>query len=72
MMLQFHRGQWIPKEVVFPLRKVLYEGMDFWVPNDAEEFLKYEFKNIWELPDDIGIPQHVREFADILMDEENW
>lgn len=35
------------------------KGYIFYVPNDAEEFLKYEYKNIWELPDDIGIQHHM-------------
>lgn len=54
----FHRGEWIPKEVVFPLKRVLYEGEYFYVPNDAEEFLTYEYERPWEFPDDVGIPLH--------------
>ena len=56
---KYHRGQWIPKEVVFPLKKVIFEGEYFWVPNNAEEFIKYEFENIWGLPDDVGISIHM-------------
>lgn len=67
MIRECHRGGWIARETIFPLQKVLFEGQYFYVPNDAEEFLKFEYKNIWELPDDIGIPQHVR-----FSDEEKW
>ena len=55
----YHRGQMVPKEVIFPLQKVLYEGAYFWVPNDAEEYLKYEYENIWEFPIDVGIQRHL-------------
>lgn len=55
---KYHKG-WIPKEVVFPLKKVLYEGEYFWVPNDSEEFVKYEYENIWDFPDDVGISRHL-------------
>lgn len=72
MTHSFHRGDWIPRDVVFPLRKVLYEGEYFYVPNNAEEFVKYEYKNIWELPDDIGVPQHSEFLGEGMMDEEEW
>ncbi|MDE5717248.1 MAG: LicD family protein, partial [Lachnospiraceae bacterium] len=55
---QYHRGRYIPVEVIFPLKKVAWEGEHFWVPNDAEEFLNYEFENIWEFPHDAGMPKH--------------
>ncbi len=53
------KGSWIPKEVVFPLKKVKFEGEYFWVPNDPEKFLSYEYDDIWEFPDDVGIPKHI-------------
>ncbi len=72
MIHNFHRGDWIPRDVIFPLKKVLYEGEYFYVPNQAEEFVKYEYENIWELPDDIGMPQHLKYCKDGAADEENW
>ena len=72
IMHKFHKGSWIPKEVIFPLKKVPYEGEYFFVPNDAEEFLRYEYENIWELPDDLGIPQHIKNAVSILDDKEEW
>ncbi len=56
---KFHRGQWIPKDVVFPLKRVLFEGEYFWVPNDSEEFVQYEYENIWSFPDNVGIFEHM-------------
>lgn len=59
ILQSYHRGQWIPRDVVFPLQKVFYEGEYFWVPNDPLEYLNYEYKNIWEFPkDNIEFPQH--------------
>lgn len=52
------RNQWIPKNVIFPLQRILFEGKNFWVPNNPEEFLQYEYDHIWEYPDDVGIPKH--------------
>ncbi len=59
ILQSYHRGRWIPKEVLFPLRQVLYEGEYFWVPNEPEEYLRYEYQNMYEFPkDNIGFPQH--------------
>lgn len=55
---KYHKG-WIPREVVFPLKKVLYEGEYFWVPNNPEVFVEYEYEHIWEFPDDVGRPSHL-------------
>lgn len=59
IMHTYHRGSWIPREVVFPLQRILYEGAYFWVPNDPEEFAKYEYENIWEFPEDVGLQSHI-------------
>lgn len=50
---------YIPSNILFPLQQVLYEGEYFWVPNQPEAFVSYEYDNIWEFPNDIGIPRHV-------------
>lgn len=54
---KYHKG-YIPEDVIFPLKKVVWEGKCFSVPNNPEEYLKYEFDDIWEFPEDIGIPKH--------------
>lgn len=54
----YPKEQFMPKEVVFPLKKILFEGEYFWAPNDIEEFLKYEFGDFMEFPDDIGLQRH--------------
>lgn len=60
MRHSFHREHFIPRDVVFPLRKVTWEGEMFWVPNDAEEFLTYEYERPWDFPKDIGISIHYK------------
>lgn len=55
---KYHKG-WIPREVVFPLKKALYEGVYFWIPNKPEEHAGYEYENIWDFPDDIGLQRHL-------------
>ncbi len=57
---KYHKGSFIPENVIFPLRKVVWEGEHFFVPNNAEGFLDYEFGNIWEFPKDVGIPKHFK------------
>lgn len=52
------RKGWIPYNVIFPLKKILYEGEFFWVPNNPEEYLQYEYDDVWNFPEDVGIPKH--------------
>lgn len=59
IMMGYHKGHWAPREAVYPLKEALYEGEYFWVPNEPEEFLSYEYGDIWEFPDDIGMARHV-------------
>ncbi len=58
MMNNYPRNQFIPRDVVFPLKRALFEGEYFWVPNNAEEFVQYELFNIWEFPRDVGCQNH--------------
>lgn len=55
----YNKGKMMSEDVVFPLRKAEFEGKQFWIPNNPEEFLSYTYENIWELPDDIGLQKHV-------------
>lgn len=67
LWLSYHREQFIPRDVVFPLKKIRWEGEYFWVPSNAEEFLTYEYECPWDFPDDVGIFPHFR----ISEDEES-
>lgn len=54
---KYHKG-YMSAEVLFPLKKVRWEGEWFWVPSQPAEFASYEFEDIWEFPEDVGIPVH--------------
>ncbi len=64
----YHRGRWIPKDVVYPLRKIRYENAEFWIPNDPEEFNKYVYEDMWKFPDDVGIPLHFMMYSEKEME----
>lgn len=53
----FNRN-WIPKDVIFPLNKVLFEGKLFWVPGNPEEFIKYEYNDYNSFPKEFGAETH--------------
>lgn len=59
MRHSFHRDHFIPRNVIFPLKEVIWEGEQFWVPNDAQEFLTYIYECPWDFPNDVGIPLHL-------------
>lgn len=48
----------IAKEIVYPLKRVKFEGKPFYIPHDPDSFLQFEYKDYQSLPDDIGIPRH--------------
>ena len=49
---------WIPKEVIFPLREVMYENQKVLIPNQPDEYVKYEFKDYMEFPEKFGVSAH--------------
>ncbi len=53
-----NKGKMIPEKILFPLKNTEFEGKQFWIPNEPEEFLTYIYKDIWEFPDDTGIIKH--------------
>lgn len=61
----YHKGNFIPRDVIFPLKRITWEGEMFWVPNDVEELLTYEYECPWEFPDDVGIPLHFKGVEEI-------
>lgn len=50
--------QWIPREKLFPLRKVKYEETEFYAPRDIEYLLGLEYGDFMQFPYDIGEPIH--------------
>lgn len=58
---KFFNDHFIPWKTLFPLKRALWEGEEFWVPNDAAEFVTYIYERPWDFPRDIGIPLHYTE-----------
>ncbi len=53
---------WITSDMLFPLKKVNYEGGYFYIPNNPEECLKYVFGDCYmNLPVDIALHTHIEE-----------
>lgn len=55
---------WIPTKEIFPLKKVKFENMLFWAPNNMEVLLKYEYIDFMKFPDEMGFITHVGTEAD--------
>ena len=52
-------NKFINKEIIFPLQKTIYENCEFYIPNKAEKYLEFEFKEHYmKYPDDIGVSKH--------------
>jgi lipopolysaccharide cholinephosphotransferase len=48
----------IPTNVVLPLKKAKFENTEFYVPNKMEQFIEWEFQNWDKFPNDIGWAHH--------------
>lgn len=55
----YNRGEMIPARVIFPLRNAIFEGRKFLIPNNPEVYLSYNFKDIWNFPEDVGMQRHI-------------
>lgn len=53
-----HNHNWIEKETLFPLKKCMFEGKEFWRPNHMEDFLKYEYADYQTYPPDFAENPH--------------
>ncbi len=49
---------WIPRNLLLPLRKTKFEGVDCYIPNQPEKILSYYYNDYGEFPDDLT-PQHL-------------
>ena len=43
----------VPTNIVLPLQEIIFEGMNFMAPRDADAFLNLEFGDYWKLPSDM-------------------
>lgn len=48
----------IPKEVLFPLKKMEFEGYSFWAPRDELAYICYEYKDYMDFPENVGVTKH--------------
>lgn len=48
----------IPYDVIFPLKKLQFENTEFYAPNKEKEYLLFEFKDFMKFPPDLGIGHH--------------
>lgn len=56
---------WITRDMILPLKKVNFEGGNFYIPNNPEECLKYVFGDHYmNLPTDIALHTHIEERGD--------
>lgn len=49
---------WMDKSVILPLRHGVFEGHDYWIPNDSLSFIKYCYQDYKEFPADVGFTPH--------------
>lgn len=57
-----NNDNWITREMIFPLKRVNYEGAQFYIPNNPEECMKYVFgQRYMELPDNIALHRHTED-----------
>lgn len=54
----YQNNEFIDRSIILPLRKVLYEGAYFYIPNKPKEYIVYEFKDYMNFPNDIGFGHH--------------
>jgi len=57
-----HKNLVFDYETIFPLKKIFYEGLYFYCPNDTEKYLTMKYGNYMELPDNC-YPRHVNSEA---------
>ena len=53
-----HHSYFLNKEIIFPLKKIKFEDTEFYIPNQVENFMKFECPNWRDFPKDIGFSHH--------------
>ena len=49
------------KSDIFPLKKIQFEDILLWAPNNSHEYLKSIFNNYMKIPYDMAIAKHNKE-----------
>ena len=48
-------NKFMDKDTIFPLRKITFEGKEFYAPNKMEEYIEFQYKNWQNIPKGIDI-----------------
>lgn len=59
ILLYGKRRGWIQTADVLPLKRHVFEGTEYFIPQNPEAFLAYEYPNFMEFPDDLGEAEHL-------------
>ena len=51
----FFMNKFMDKDTIFPLRKITFEGKEFYAPNKMEEYIEFQYKNWQNIPKGIDI-----------------
>ena len=43
------------QDMIFPRKKVKFEGYEFWAPNDPDGYIKVQYPNYWNFPSNFSI-----------------
>lgn len=50
----------VEKEIIYPLKKCIYEGIECYIPSDAQTYLERVYGDIYRLPDDMTTHKHIK------------
>lgn len=51
----FYMNEFMDRDIIFPLRKVTFEGKEFYAPNKMEKYIEFQYKNWEKIPSGIDI-----------------
>lgn len=50
--------QFMPVDVIFPLKKMPFENIECYAPNNEKEYLLFDYPNFMQFPNDLGVSHH--------------
>lgn len=57
--LRKDNNSFMSRNVIFPLKKIEFEGHEFWAPQDEKTYISYEYNDDYmNFPKDVGIKKH--------------
>ncbi|MBO6273910.1 glycosyltransferase [bacterium] len=55
---RYINNNFIPADVILPLKKIKYENTEFYAPNKPKDYIIFEYPNYMKYPDDLGFSHH--------------